>query len=61
MSPDIRTSSGNPVDARRTQRVLLQVPILVRAQFAGDDPGSQEYFDESIEGLIKDAFNQAPK
>lgn len=25
------------------------------------DPHNQEYFDESIEGLIKDAFYQAPK
>jgi cyclase len=32
-----------------------------RREFAGDDAGSQEYFDESIEGLIRDAFNQAPK
>jgi glyoxylase-like metal-dependent hydrolase (beta-lactamase superfamily II) len=32
-----------------------------RRQFAGDDPDSQAYFDESIEGLIKDAFYQAPK
>ena len=32
-----------------------------RQQFAGNDPGSQEYFDESIEGLIQDAFYQAPK
>lgn len=42
MSPDIRKSSGSPADARRTQRVLLQVPILVRAQFAGDDPITEE-------------------
>jgi glyoxylase-like metal-dependent hydrolase (beta-lactamase superfamily II) len=32
-----------------------------RERFAGSDPMSQEYFDESIEGLIKDAFYQAPK
>jgi len=32
-----------------------------RREFAGDDAGSQEYFDESIEGLIRDAFYQAPK
>jgi len=32
-----------------------------RRRFAGDDPNNQEYFDESIEGLIKDAFYQAPK
>jgi hypothetical protein len=32
-----------------------------RKRFAGDDPDNQEYFDESIEGLIADAFHQAPK
>jgi glyoxylase-like metal-dependent hydrolase (beta-lactamase superfamily II) len=32
-----------------------------RRRFADDDPHNQEYFDESIEGLIKDAFYQAPK
>lgn len=32
-----------------------------RERFAGSDAISQEYFDESIEGLIKDAFYQAPK
>ncbi len=32
-----------------------------RRQFAGDDADSQLYFDESIEGLIADAFYQAPK
>ena len=32
-----------------------------REKFAGNDPVSQEYFDESVEGLIKDAFYQAPK
>jgi glyoxylase-like metal-dependent hydrolase (beta-lactamase superfamily II) len=32
-----------------------------RRQMAGDDAGSQEYFDESAEGLIADAFHQAPK
>jgi len=28
----------NPADSRRSQRVLLQVPIQVRAQFEGDAP-----------------------
>jgi hypothetical protein len=42
MSPEIRKSSGNPADARRTQRVHLQIPVLVRAQFAGDDPISED-------------------
>ncbi|MGH8175744.1 MAG: hypothetical protein ACREV5_05740, partial [Steroidobacter sp.] len=32
-----------------------------RKHFAGDDPDSQQYFDESIEGLIRNAFHQAPK
>ena len=32
-----------------------------RKRFAGDDAPSQGFFDESIEGLIQDAFNQAPK
>jgi cyclase len=32
-----------------------------RQQFAGDDPNNQEYFDQSIEGLIRNAFHQAPK
>jgi hypothetical protein len=32
-----------------------------REQFAGSDPDNQQYFDESIAGLIQDAFNQAPK
>jgi hypothetical protein len=29
-------------DKRRTQRVLLQIPILVRAQFEGDTPLTEE-------------------
>ena len=32
-----------------------------RRAFAGEDAGNREYFDESIEGLIQDAFYQAPK
>jgi hypothetical protein len=42
MSPEQRKPLANPADARRTQRVLLQIPILVRAQFAGDDPITEE-------------------
>ena len=34
--------SGNPADNRRTQRILLRIPILVRAQFAGDTPLTEE-------------------
>jgi glyoxylase-like metal-dependent hydrolase (beta-lactamase superfamily II) len=47
---DIRKQLGTRVDIAKYRR-----------QFAGDDPGSQEYFDECIEGLIKDAFYQSPK
>jgi len=42
MSPEQKKPISNPADARRTQRVLLQIPILVRAQFAGDDPITEE-------------------
>jgi hypothetical protein len=42
MSTDIRKSSANPADARRTQRVHLQIPIQVRAQFAGDEPITED-------------------
>jgi hypothetical protein len=42
MSPEQKKPLANPADARRTQRVLLQIPILVRAQFAGDDPIKEE-------------------
>jgi hypothetical protein len=42
MSSDLRKPSANPADARRTQRVHLQIPIQVRAQFAGDSPISED-------------------
>jgi hypothetical protein len=42
MSSEPKKPSSNPADARRTQRILLQVPILVRAQFAGDEPITEE-------------------
>lgn len=46
----------------RLEDVRPQIDVTeYRRQFAGDDPHNQEYFDESIEGLIKDAFYQAPK
>lgn len=32
-----------------------------RDSFAGEDALNQSYFDESLEGLIQDAFQQAPK
>jgi uncharacterized membrane protein len=42
MSGDPYKKAGNPADKRRTQRVLLQIPILVRAQFEGDTPLTEE-------------------
>ena len=42
MSPESRKPAGSAADARRTQRILLQIPILVRAQFAGDEPIAEE-------------------
>lgn len=46
----------------RLEDVRPQIDVTeYRRRFAGDDPHNQEYFDESIEGLIKDAFYQAPK
>ena len=46
----------------RLEDVRPQIDVAdYRRRFAGDDPRNQEYFDESIEGLIKDAFYQAPK
>jgi cyclase len=46
----------------RLEDVRPQIDVAeYRRRFAGDDPHNQEYFDESIEGLIKGAFYQAPK
>jgi glyoxylase-like metal-dependent hydrolase (beta-lactamase superfamily II) len=46
----------------RLEDVRPQIDVAeYRRRFAGADPHNQEYFDESIEGLIKDAFYQAPK
>src|SRR6267143_1514951 len=42
MSRENEKSPGTSAEARRTQRVLLQVPIQVRAQFAGDAPINEE-------------------
>jgi hypothetical protein len=42
MSGDLYKETGNTADKRRTQRVLLQIPILVRAQFEGDTPLTEE-------------------
>jgi hypothetical protein len=33
-----RSEFANPADSRRSQRVLLQIPIQVSAQFEGDAP-----------------------
>jgi hypothetical protein len=38
MSPDRRNNSCSSAEARRSQRVLLQIPIQVRAQFDGSVP-----------------------
>jgi hypothetical protein len=46
----------------RLEDVRPQIDVTeYRRRFAGDDPHNQEYFDESIDGLIKNAFYQAPK
>ena len=37
MPPEKDKPGANTADARRTQRILLQIPIQVRAQFAGGD------------------------
>jgi|ERR1700674_1173160 hypothetical protein len=42
MSRENEKSPGIGPEARRTQRVLLRVPILVRAQFADDAPIDEE-------------------
>jgi cyclase len=46
----------------RLEDVRKEIDVTrYRQQFAGDDPNNQEYFDQSIEGLIRNAFHQAPK
>src|SRR5258708_2339288 len=42
MSPGPSKSSGTATDARRGQRILLRIPLLVRAQFAGDQPITED-------------------
>jgi hypothetical protein len=42
MPPGPIKPSPNPADARRTQRVLVLIPVQVRAQFAGDEPITEE-------------------
>jgi hypothetical protein len=63
MSPGQKKPLSNPADARRTQRVLLQIPILVRAQFAGDDPITEETITLEVNahgGLIALAMKVRP-
>jgi hypothetical protein len=46
----------------KLERVRKVIDVTAyRKRFAGEDADSLEYFDESIEGLVQDAFNQAPK
>jgi cyclase len=48
--------------AAKLEDVRKEIDVTsYRRQFAGDDPDNQEYFDQSIEGLIRNAFHQAPK
>jgi hypothetical protein len=42
MSGEPQKIPSNPVDSRRSQRVLLRIPILVRAQFEGDMPLTED-------------------
>lgn len=42
MAGGLQRDSNNPADKRRSQRVLLQIPVLVRAQFEGDVPLTEE-------------------
>ncbi len=42
MPGGLQKDSSNPAEKRRTQRVLLQIPIRVRAQFEGDVPLTED-------------------
>lgn len=42
MCDDLYKEYGKPSEKRRTQRVLLQISILVRAHFEGDTPLTEE-------------------
>ena len=42
MSADDINPPGNLSDRRRTQRVLLRIPISVRAEFEGDAPITED-------------------
>jgi hypothetical protein len=55
MSGDLHINSAKGADARRSQRVLLRVPILVRAQFEGDVPLTEDTYTQEVNahgGLI---------
>jgi PilZ domain len=42
MTASDKKTSGNPADRRRSQRVLLQVSVLVTAQFEGGPPLTED-------------------
>jgi hypothetical protein len=42
MSGSLGNDSPNPADKRRTQRVILQIPVQVRAQFGNDAPITED-------------------
>jgi hypothetical protein len=42
MSGSLPSETSNPAEKRRTQRVILQIPIQVRAQFGNDDPITED-------------------
>jgi hypothetical protein len=63
MCPDLRKTPGPSPDARRSQRVLLRIPILVRAQFADDQPITEDTTTVEVNahgGLIALAMKARP-
>jgi hypothetical protein len=63
MSGDLHTTSAKGADARRSQRVLLRIPILVRAHFEGDVPLTEETYTQEVNahgGLISLAMKVRP-
>lgn len=58
-----RKDPVNPADSRRSQRVLLRIPILVRAQFEGDAPIQEDTHTIEVNahgGLIALAMHVRP-
>ena len=54
---------SSPTDSRRSQRVLLRIPILVRAQFEGDVPLEEDTHTIEVNahgGLISLAMRVRP-